>query len=75
MLLNAVQQQAAEIRDDFKQQQKQFATQAQQLRDMQQPYSEMEDLKRELHAALLKLQAKVQLIAQRQRDSHTTAAK
>jgi hypothetical protein len=45
--------QAAEIRE-LKQQQKQFATQA-----------ELKELKQELHAALLKLQAKGALVAQR----------
>jgi len=51
MLLNEVQQQAAEIRE-LKEQQ------AQQLRDMQQQLAEM-------HAALVKLQAKDELVAQR----------
>ena len=63
-LLNEVQQQAERIRD-LKQHQKQFATETQQLRDMQQQFSEMEDVNRELHAALRKLQAKDQLVAQR----------
>jgi Chaperone of endosialidase len=54
MLLNEVQQQAAEIRD-LKQRQ---------LR-MQQQVAELRDLKQELHAALTKLQSKNELVAQR----------
>ena len=53
MLLNEVQQQAAEIRD-LKQQQKQFATQA-----------EVQDLKQQLQAALLKLRAEDEVVARR----------
>jgi trimeric autotransporter adhesin len=53
MLLNEMQQQAEEIRN-LKQQQKQFATQA-----------EVKDLKQQLQAALLKLHAKDELVAQR----------
>jgi hypothetical protein len=57
MLLNEVQKQAAEIRD-LKQQQKQSVTQAAKLRDVQQQLAE-------LHAALVKLQRKDELVAQR----------
>jgi hypothetical protein len=53
MLLNEVQQQAAEIRD-LKQQQKQFATQA-----------EVKDLRQQLQTALVRLQAKDALVAER----------
>jgi hypothetical protein len=53
MLLNEVQKQAAEIRE-LKQQQKQFATQA-----------ELNDLKQQLQAALAALRSKEQLVAQR----------
>lgn len=57
MLLNEMQKQAAEIRD-LKQQQKQAVTQAVELRDVQQQLAE-------LHAALVKLQSKDELVAQR----------
>jgi hypothetical protein len=53
MLLNEVQKQAAEIRE-LKQQQKQFATQV-----------ELNDLKRQLQAALAALRSKDNLVAQR----------
>jgi hypothetical protein len=53
MLLNEVQKQAAEIRD-FQQQQKQFATQA-----------EVQEVKQQLQAALLKLRAQDDLVARR----------
>jgi Chaperone of endosialidase len=55
LLLNEVQQQAAEIRD---------LKQAQ-IHDRQQQSAELNDLKQELHAALLKLQGKDELVAQR----------
>jgi hypothetical protein len=53
ILLNVVQQQAAQIRD-LKQQQKQYATQA-----------EVNELKQQLQAALLKLQSMDELVARR----------
>ena len=57
MLLNEVQKQAQEIRD-LKLQQKRFVAQAEQLRAVQQQLTE-------LHAALVKLQNKDELVAQR----------
>ena len=57
MLLNEVQKQAAEIRE-LKQQQKQSVAQAEQLRDVQQQLAA-------LHAALVKLQSKDELVAHR----------
>jgi hypothetical protein len=57
MLLDEVQKQAAEIRG-LKQQQKQSVAQAQQLRNVQQQLTEV-------RAALLKLQTKDELVAQR----------
>jgi hypothetical protein len=57
MLLNEVQKQAAEIRE-LKEQQQQFVTQAEQLRDVQRQLAD-------LHAALAKLQSKDELVAQR----------
>src|SRR5205823_2676717 len=56
---NAVQ--AAEIRE-LKQQ---LVTQASQLRNTQQQITELQDLKQELHAALLKLRSKDELIGRR----------
>jgi len=61
MLLNEVQVQAAEIRDLNSQ----AVAQANQLKSTQQQVAELNDLKQELRAALLKLQAKDQLVAQR----------
>jgi hypothetical protein len=55
ILLKELQKQAAEIR----------ALTLQQIRDRQQQVSELKDLKEELHAALIKLQAKDELVAQR----------
>jgi hypothetical protein len=60
-------------KDEVQQEQQKIAAQAaeirdlkqQQVRDRQQQLAELKDLKQELHAALLKLQAKDELVAQR----------
>jgi hypothetical protein len=72
MLLNELQQQrktaatqAAEIRDLKQQEQDKITAQDAKVRGLEQQVAELTDLKQEMRAARLKLQAKDQLVAQR----------
>jgi hypothetical protein len=65
MLLNEVQRQAAAIRDLKQQEQDKITAQAAKIRGLEQQVAELTDLKQEMRAALLKLQAKEQFVAQR----------
>jgi hypothetical protein len=65
MLLNEVQRQAAAIRDLKQQEQDKITSQAAKIRGLEQQVAELTDLKQEMRAALLKLQAKEQFVAQR----------
>jgi hypothetical protein len=72
MLLNEVQQQhqkiatqEAQFRDMQQQQQRKIDAQAAEIRDLKQQLAELKGLKQDLHAALLNLQAKDELAANR----------
>jgi hypothetical protein len=65
MLLNEAQRQAAEIRDLKQQQKDEISAQNAKIRGLEQQVAELNDLKQEMRAALLKLQSKDQFVAQR----------